>query len=258
MALPSPPTLVTTLNGDVKKDDRSITLTASTNVVDNMVMVIGQEMVRIITANTTSNVHTVRRGIEGTRAVKHLDLTAAYVAVRADFSMVGGRPAVVGYSGSLGEHVKMALPLGALYKDPDTGYEYRLVDCQTSFAIGEWVTIDDRGLALQLIQAAIGRVGIIIDTVSGSDTLAWALVAGVFRNACVSSDVTSATDLAASTSATGYPSFADSDTDVIVHNARATAVVATSVGTSPLVTGVGGNTVLLDHPWINGASDFVS
>lgn len=253
--MPAVATLHTTLNGDVLKDDRTITLTATTSLLADDTLILGREFIRILSVDTTANTVEVRRGVDGTASVKHLDGAAAYAGRTTEFTHAAGRAARAGYSGSLGVDVKMAYPVGSESVDPSTGYVYCLVDCQKSMTIGEWVTIDGNGLASQMIAGAIGRVGVIIDTITASDELAWALVAGSFDNVVLSSDVTSATVLACSTSATGYPSFLDSNTDEIIHNARATAVLATSVGTSPLVTGIGGNTVFLDHPWVTGNAE---
>lgn len=130
--------------------------------------------------------------------------------------------------------------------DPDTGYEYLLVDCQSSFLAGEWAVVDPDGLASQLATTSKGRVAIIVETVSASDTLSWALVVGKYASTNTTSDVTTAADMIAST---GTADILTSTGGNILWGAACT--VAPSTATSP---GLGGGvaTVYVCNPWVSG------
>lgn len=130
--------------------------------------------------------------------------------------------------------------------DPDTGYEYLLVDCQAAFQVGEWVVVDPEGLATQLAAASKGRVAIIVETVSASDTLSWAIVAGKYASALTTSDVTSAADLIAGT---GAADILTSTGGNIIWGAAATT--APSTATSPSLGGAVA-TVYVHRPWVSG------
>jgi hypothetical protein len=251
MANPDAPTLVTTLSAAAAVGDTRISLTSATGLVAGSIIVVGHEVMEVVTADTTANTAETRRGVSGTRQVAHISGADVFGGAKSEFTMVGGRPARSGYSGSLGLHAKMVLPLNTVYVDPDTGYEYRLVDCQSAFVVGEWVTIDSRGLATQLAVAQEGRVGIVIE-VAASDDYAWVIVGGLFASAVLDSDVSTAVLLGANV---GYLSPYDSDTDVLIQNARCTvAPVSSSVGT--LGDAIG--TVYIDNPWTSGIANFVS
>ncbi len=122
---------------------------------------------------------------------------------------------------------------GAVFEDPSNPTDkYMLVDCQAAFVVGEVVVIDSTGLATRLTDTSVGRVGVIVATVSGSDTAAWAQVEGANATAIMTSGVTSALFLQASaTTDGGYLDLMTSTAANRVHNARAT--VAPSTASTP-------------------------
>lgn len=131
-------------------------------------------------------------------------------------------------------------------EDPDTGYEYLLVDCGAAMVAGEWVVVDPDGLATQLAAGSKGRVAIIVETVSASDTLSWALRVGKYASALTTSDVTTAADLIAGTGAADILTSAGGN---IIWGAACT--VAPSTATSPTLGG-GLATVYVSNPWVSG------
>lgn len=148
-------------------------------------------------------------------------------------------------------------PFGVVMHDPSNPRNgYMLVNCQEAFEVGEVVCIDQDGLATQIGSNSVGQVGMIVATVSGSDTAAWAQVTGELSNAIVTSGVTTGLPLIApATSDGGYLSFLTTGGGNVVQGGR--AITAASTATSPtfgggladLFIGMGG-------AWVNGiASD---
>lgn len=144
---------------------------------------------------------------------------------------------------------------GTILMDPNNPQDqYMLVDCQESFVVGEIVVIDKDGLASQIGNASVGQVGMVVATVSGSDTAAWVQIAGELSNAIVTSDVTTAALLLApATTDGGYLGILTTAGGNTVIGGR--AITAPSTATSPafggalttLYIGRGG-------AWVNGVN----
>jgi hypothetical protein len=126
---------------------------------------------------------------------------------------------------------------GVEFIDPDNPLDrYMLVDCQESFVVGEVVVIDKDGLASQIGSGSVGQVGMIVATVSGSDTAAYAQITGELSSAIVTSGVTTAAFLIApATTDGGYLDILTSAEANVVYGGR--AVSAASTATSPTFGG---------------------
>lgn len=123
-------------------------------------------------------------------------------------------------------------PFGVRFIDPDNPSDsYMLVDCQESFAVGEIVCLDKDGLATPISATSVGQVGMIVATVSGSDTAAWAQVTGDLSSALCTSDVTTAAFLIGVTTDVGAFGSLTSGEANVVYGGR--AVSAASTATSP-------------------------
>lgn len=127
--------------------------------------------------------------------------------------------------------------VGLVFHDPDNPRnKYMLVDCQESFIVGEVVVIDQDGNASQITSTSRGVVGVIVATVSASDTVAYAQIAGEASNALVTSGVTTAAMLMApATTDGGYLDILTSTAANAVFGA--VAVTAASTATSPAAGG---------------------
>lgn len=127
-------------------------------------------------------------------------------------------------------------PFGQKFYDPDNPMNaYRLVDCQAAFVVGEIVVISNEGLASRITNSSIGEVGVIVATVSGSDTAAYAQVEGDNATAILTSGVTTAGFLIApATSDGGYLDLLTSTEANVVYGARCTA--APSTATTPFTS----------------------
>jgi hypothetical protein len=127
-------------------------------------------------------------------------------------------------------------PFGAVYYDGQNPQDaYMLVNCQESFAIGESVVIDESGLASQIGSTSYGQYGIIVATVSGSDTAAWAQIEGQNDSVILTSGCTTATLLfAPATTDAGYLDFVTSAEGNIVRRVR--VITAPSTSTTPFTS----------------------
>ena len=127
-------------------------------------------------------------------------------------------------------------PFGQVFYDPDNPQDaYMLVNCQEAFVVGEIVVIDQDGLATQIGSASVGIVGVIVATVSGSDTAAFAQIEGENATAILTSGVTTAGFLyAPATTDGGYLDLMTSTDANVVHGARCTA--APSTATTPFTS----------------------
>jgi len=144
---------------------------------------------------------------------------------------------------------------GAVLMDPFNPQDrYMLVDCQESFVVGEIVAIDKDGLATQVGSASVGQLGMVVATVSGSDTAAWVQVTGEWSNAIVTSDVTTAALLLApATTDGGYLGILTSSGGNAVIGAR--AVTAPSTSTSPAFGGALATIYVgMGGAWVNGVN----
>ncbi len=145
--------------------------------------------------------------------------------------------------------------VGAVLIDPNNPRDsYMLVDCQESFVVGEIVVIDKDALASQVTNTSVGQLGMVVATVSGSDTAAWVQVTGEWSNALVTSGVTTAALLIApATTDGGYLDILTTAGGNAVIGGR--AITAPSTATSPSAGGalatiyVGGA-----GAWVNGVN----
>jgi hypothetical protein len=204
------------------------------------ILVIGGEAMLVQNVPVSGTVE-VFRGFNGTQARAHSSGATVYFGAKTRFD--SNRVGRVGLAGDSGVLPDFRLPLGGLVTDPDTGYEYRLVDCQAALANGVWVSIDGSGLATALATGSVGRIGIIVETIGASDTYAWALVAGTYNAALFSTTVTTACVLLANTNA---PTISTTTGGNVVFNARCIALSTSSGAT----TNVG--TAYINHPWCYG------
>lgn len=145
-------------------------------------------------------------------------------------------------------------PYGRVFVDDSTGSEYMLVDCQEAFTVGEVVVIDAAGAATAIDTASRGRVGVIVATVSGSDTAAWAQIYGPTSSSVLcSSGVTSVGALIANvTTDTGSFGELTSAAGNIVYGAH--AIQAASTATSPVGPG-GLGAFVLNRPFVMGVAN---
>jgi hypothetical protein len=207
------------------------------------ILVVGAEAMLVLNV-PVSGVVEVTRGANGTRAKAHVSGGRVYFGAKTAFAFSEpgsvGSESLVGLTGDPGTLPAFRLPVGVLVYNPDDGNEYRLVDCQASMANGSWVVITALGLASALAATSKGRCGVIQETVGGSDTLSWALVAGTSANVQFTSGVTTACYLKAGTA---IADILDSDGGNIIWGASCTAAPssATDLGTG-----------YLDHPWVTG------
>lgn len=203
-------------------------------------IVVGGEAMLVLNV-PVSGVVDVTRGADGTRARKHASGTTFWFGAKSVFDFRrNGEDQLVGLTGDPGAAGLpfYRLPLGIKVVDPNTGYEYRLVDYQAVFAIGDWVAIDAAGLASGLSSTTKGRVGIVTE-VTSSDNWGWVLVAGS-ATAQHTSDVTTGCVLKAGTKTVDLSSSAGGN---IVFSAT-----ITTLGSSANDLG----TAYIDNPWVYG------
>ena len=145
---------------------------------------------------------------------------------------------------------------GIVMHDPANPRDkYMLVDCQESFIVGEVVVIDKDGLASQIGANSVGQVGVVVATVSGSDTAAWVQIAGECSNAVVTSGVTTAGLLIApATTDMGYLDILTTAGGNVVFGGR--AITAASTATSPggLALGLSDLYIGEGGAWVNGVN----
>jgi hypothetical protein len=127
-------------------------------------------------------------------------------------------------------------PFGAVYYDSSNPQDaYMLVNCQEAFAIGESVVIDESGLATQVGSTSYGQYGIIVATVSGSDTAAWAQIEGQNDVAILTSGCTTALLLFVPvTTDAGYLDFVTTSDGNMVPGVR--VITAPSTSTTPFTS----------------------
>jgi hypothetical protein len=143
---------------------------------------------------------------------------------------------------------------GVTFVDPDNPLNtYMLVDCQKAMQVGEVVVINGSGQASQAASTSVGLLGIIVATVAGSDTLAYAQISGSNDSVIVTSGVTTAAGLVVAVTTDSSHGYFDIDSSGgnIVFGAR--AISAASTATSP-VPGGALATVLMRQggAWVNG------
>lgn len=241
-------------------DAHAITIytAASTGFAVGKNLVIGNEVLLLTKVDTTNHVHEVKRGMRGTAAVKHVSGAKVWLGAPDKFGPnTKNGVEIAGYEGDLGVP---KLPIGSRYIDPDTGYEYLLVDCGQAFVKGTWVCVDPDGGAILLSGITKGRVGLVVEAVSTSDKYAWVMVVGSFASACMTCTVTTDVLLAANAATPGSVIAAStcSGCDVIVHNASCTADVTSGATGTCAITGTWYGTAYLSNPWVSGVEDVVS
>jgi hypothetical protein len=185
----------TTITAAMDRTQRTVALASATGVAVGGFLVIGSEIV-LIQESQSALVWLVERGQSGTKAKPHASGATVYVGSASTFATKGHMPALPVVPNDVTNVLPdFALPLGSRVVDPDTGYEYLVVDCQSALIPGHWVSIDQNGLATILTGdqdgLTTGRVGIITQTIGASDTLALALVVGRYSGALCTSAFTS-------------------------------------------------------------------
>jgi len=256
----------TTLASAIDKKQTNIKLASVTNRAQHDLLVVDQEVMLVNEVDTTNATVHVQRGYYATEAVAHASgqrvwcdrqnrfklrpprgkVVAAEVGFLPWIVVQGGDPVAYRYVNDAWVEIPTERVVNIRCEDPDTGYEYLLVDCQSAFAVGEWVVVDADGLATQLATTSKGRVAIIVETIGASDTLSWVIVAGSYASALTTSGVTTAADLIA---AAGHATPLTSDGGNIIWGAVCTA--APSTATSPAIGGAVA-TVYLMNPWVSG------
>lgn len=242
----------TTLSAAMTADGNIVKSAASTGFAAGSYLVVGREVMLITTADTTNHTHAVKRGMKGTKAKTHPSGAIVTLGTATTFGNVTDDGIqIAGYVGDLGTPT---LPIGSRYVDPETGYEYILCDSAAAYVVGEWVVITAAGAASQMSTTCKGRVGIVVDAVSASDKLFWAMVVGSFASALCASLVTTAGLLAANA---GYASLGTTcdGGDMIIHGATCTTIPASAV--CP-ISGAELATVYVCNPWVSGTDDITS
>jgi hypothetical protein len=234
----------TTLTNAILYGDHRFVLGSTTGIVAKTKFVVGAEIM-LVTDVPVSGTVEVMRGVDGTRPYNFAAGTTVYIATA--LTALGIQPN--GRIGLVGNPTVFpapyTLPVGSIYADPGSGFEYILCDAQTALVINEWCVIDGAGLATQLAAASIGRVGIVVDAAGASDTLVWVLVAGVWATARTSSDfVTSQMPMAGTGKAVPYLTSVGGN---LLWRVKATTAAS---GTSSLDDDTAA--VYLDHPWVQG------
>lgn len=244
--------ITTTLTAAITDRQTTVPVAVATSIVAGSVIAIGAELA-LVQGVAGLNL-SVERGQQGTQAVAHASGTTVYAGAASVFKSVAmynlGQSRVA-MDASQGVLPDLLLPTGSRVIDPNTGYEYIVVDCQSAFVLGEWVGIDGTGLATSIAATTKGRVGIIVETIGSSDTLALAMVVGTFASALFSSSVTTAT--AQLLAGVQYPDAGTSTGGNVIFNASCT--VAPSTATSPGgLTSAGVGTAYVYNPWCYGAT----
>ena len=154
--------------------------------------------------------------------------------------------------------------LGSWWVDGDNNV-YMVVDCQEAFVAGEPVYIDNSNLAIQLTNGVQGRVGIIVASVSASDTKAYALIYGSYAGSAGTSAVSTSRFLTqvATTDMGAFGAVDSSGTGEIVYNAWAVTAAASDTTSPPssFVNAAGtsttniGFTVFLNFAYVLGTAN---
>lgn len=241
----------TTLSAALDASAISLTTAASTGFVAGSYLVIGKEVLLLTKVDTTNHVHEVKRGMRGTAAVKHLSSAIVTLGAGSAFGL-STKPSGIEVAGYTGDYGTPALPIGSRWTDPDSGYEYLLVDTSAAFVVGEWVVITPAGAATPLAIDSKGRVGIVVEAPGSSDRLCWVIVVGSFASGLFTSNVTTGMQLGA-----GVGCATDYTCTNAVRIYGASCTTAPSTATSPTF-GDGVGTAYLNNPWVNGVDEFVS
>lgn len=256
----------TTITAAMNRSGRTVALASLTGVAVGGFLVIGGEIVLIQEISGLLVVQ-VERGQAGTAARPHASGTVVYVGTANTFGTQGHLPALPNVPNDETNVLpNFALPIGSRVVDPNSGYEYLVVDCQSALQPGHWVLINEAGLATILTGDADGttqgRVGIITQTIGSSDTLGLALVVGRYQGAlCTSAFTSLLTPSYASPTSLGPGMVAPAQTDA------ATSASSGSSANSNVIWGAmildfltsavssGGTLdVLLNNPYLQGVA----
>jgi hypothetical protein len=169
-------------------------------------------------------------------------------------NLTGATAAAFPTSETVGTSVA-APALGSRWRDT-SGNEYVIVDCQEAFVAGEPVYIDSANLATQLTTDVAGRVGVIVASVSASDTKAYAQIYGLYAGAAGTSAVATSRYLTqvATTDMGAFGGVDSSGTGQIVHGAYAVTAAAsdTTSPASSFVSAAGTSTTNIGFSvWLN-------
>lgn len=163
-----------TLSAAITASDNEFNVASSTNITVDSLIVCGNEAMRV-RAIPVANRVVVRRGYQGTRAVKHPSGARFFIGTPADFKTL--KDHAVGLIGDAGNIPDYCLP-GARATD-GRGNEYVMVDLTATCYSGTSVLISRDGLytAAQLAIGAPGSVGLTLEE-GTSDQYVWAQIYG--------------------------------------------------------------------------------
>jgi hypothetical protein len=127
-------------------------------------------------------------------------------------------------------------PFGVAFSDPDSPQDvYMLVNFQEAAVIGEFVVVDESGLATQVGSTSYGQLGIVKATVSGSDYAGYVQIEGENAEAILTSGCTTALLLfAPATTDAGYLDFHTSADGNLAVGIR--VISAPSTSTTPFTS----------------------
>ena len=238
----------TTVTNALDASTQTFLVGATTNIAVGAKLVIGNEVLWVQAVPVSGTVQCMR-GVDGTKARSHAAAATIYIGSGTTLASVYGSVLQfdnrVGLAGDPGTLPDFCLPVGTYRVDPNTGFEYLLGDAAGALTINEWCLISGTGSLSQLAATDHGRVGIIIETVAGSDTLTWVLVAGTHATARSSSDFASSMIPQAGTGIINP--YLNSVGGNIVWRANATGAAS---GTSSLADDT--CPVYIDHPYVQG------
>lgn len=254
MAFPTTP-YQTTLAAALDASAVTIYTAASTGFAAGKFIVIGKEVLELTAVDTTAHVHSVKRGMKGTAAVKHANTAIVSMGAASAFGPnTKDGVEVAGYDGAYGTP---KLPIGSEWTDPDTGYVYCLVDSGQAYVAGTWVSISPAGAATILDSTSKGRVGVIVEAPGSSDRLCWAIVKGSYNAALFAHTAAPVTTGTFLMSASGtIPGALGSITTCNLQQTpvfNVACTVALTTGSCP-ITGANPGTAYLNFPWTPGGT----
>lgn len=247
----------TTLSAAMTASQATLKTVATTGFAVDKYLVIGKEVLLLTAVDLTSGMHSVKRGMKGSKSVAHASgaiVTLGAATVFGPYSEEG--VVIAGYAdGVIG--CTPTLPIGGRKIDPDSGYEYLLCSSASAHVVGTWVNISIIGVSTILTNALKGRVGVVVEAPGAASKLHWVMVVGSYNAALFSHTagaVTTATNLCASGT---VPGSACAQTTCDLQQTRiygASCTVALTTGSCP-ITGANPGTAYLNNPWSNGLTD---
>ena len=248
----------TTLSSAMSASQSTLVTAATTGFAVDKHIVIGKEVMLLTAVDLTSGMHSVKRGMKGSKAVAHASGAIVTLGASSAFGPYSEEGVVIaGYTGGA-INCTPTLPIGSRKIDQDTGYEYILCDTGQAFVAGTWVVISPAGEATLLNSTAKGRVGVVVEAPGSSDRLCWVMVVGSFSSALFCHTAQAVTTASALLTASGtipgalggIPTTCDLQ-GTPVFNVTCTVALTTSV--CP-ITGSNAGTAYLNNPWTPGAS----